>query len=37
MFIRWLHKKPETIEEFFGGLECIPIFMELENQWAQPM
>ena len=37
LYFRWYGKEPETIEKFFSGLECIPIFMEIESQWAQPV
>jgi len=33
LYKRWYHLEPKDIDEFFLGLECIPIFMELESQW----
>ncbi len=33
LYKRWYHMKPDSIDDFFDGLECIPIFQELETKW----
>jgi hypothetical protein len=33
LYLRWYHIEPIGIETFFNGLNCIPIFQELESKW----
>ena len=31
LFKRWFNVEPNDIDDFFDGLNCIPIFMEIES------